>query len=175
MPDRFAEMVRANIPLATYEDIELLLRLYPFPPDFPEFLAWDYTTDVCWTCNTANIASAYKHIARRQLFSVPPGFHGQDLSYYFYDSRTVPMPSQDDIDITYAAEAMLLQFMFGRDFELPEDAPLAKHLSEWPVVGKGNVYANVSLQGFGIGEVADHLQLRCEVINGLVRDPSKGV
>ena len=175
MPARFAEVVRANIPWASDDDIELLQSLYPYPPDLPEFLAWDYTTDIDWTCNTANIADAYKHIARRQLFSVPPALHGLDLSHYFYDNRTVPMSTQEDIDVAYASEATLLQFMFRQDLNLPRDVPLAKKLSEWPVVGEGDVYANVTLEGFGIGEVAEHLQLRCEVINGMVRDPSKGV
>jgi hypothetical protein len=175
MPTRFPEIVRANIPGATDQDVVALQALYPYPPDVPEFLAWDYTTDICWTCNVANIASAYKHIARRQLFAVPPGYHGQDLSYYFYDNVTIPLTTQEDIDVAYASEAMLLQFMFGRDLELPADARFARKLSEWPVLGDGEVYANVTLEGFDFEPVAEHLRQRCGVINTLVRDPAKGV
>ena len=175
MPARFSEVVRANIPGATDDDIELLRALYPFPSNLPEFLAWDYTTDICWTCNSANIASAFKHIGRRQLFAVPPGYHGLDLSYYFYDNVTIPLATQEDIDVAYASEAMLLQFMFRKDLTLPMDARFARKLSEWPVLGEGKVYANVTLAGFDFEPVAEFLQRRCEVIDAMVRDPKNGV
>lgn len=72
-------------------------------------------------------------------------------------------------------EAMLLQFMFRQDFELPADASFARKLSEWPVFGDGGVYANVTLEGFGFEPVAEHLQRRCEVINAIVQNPTNGV
>lgn len=175
MPDRFPGVVRANIPGATDADIEALLAMYPCPPETPEYLAWDYTTDVDWTCNVANFAAAYKHIARRQLFSVPPGTHGLDLSYYFYDNVTIPLATQADIDLAYAAEAMLLQFMFREDFDLPATARFARKLSEWPVYGDGEVYTNVTLDGFDFEPVAEHLVQRCKLINSLIQDPNKGV
>jgi hypothetical protein len=65
--------------------------------------------------------------------------------------------------------------MFRNDLELPANARFARKLSDWPVFGEGGVYANVTLGGFQFEPVAEHLQQRCEVINGLVRDPTKGV
>jgi carboxylesterase type B len=80
MPNRFPEIVRANIPNASNETIETLLSLYPYPPELPEYLAWVYTTDIIWSCTVENIAAAYADRARRFVFSVPPSTHGQDLS-----------------------------------------------------------------------------------------------
>jgi hypothetical protein len=175
MPSRFPEVVRANIPGATDQDIKSLQAMYPYPPDLPKKLAWDYTTDVDWSYNVANFASAYKNVARRQLFSVQPATHGLDIAYYFYDNRTVPMPSQADVDLAYATEAILLQFLFRQDFDLPVNASFAKKLSDWPVYGEGEVFANVTLSGFEIGAVPQDLRKKCDFIDALVRDPSKGV
>jgi hypothetical protein len=176
MPARFPEVVRGNIPNATDADISSFKDLYPYPPGLPEKLAWDFTTDIDWTCNVANIASAYKHIARRQLFSVPPALHGLDLMYYFYDEKTMSMANEEDVQLAEAAKAMLLQFMFGKDFELPTEAKFAKELSTWPVYGDEDVFANVTLDGgYEVGAVPPGLQKKCEAINALVMGPENGV
>lgn len=80
MPNRFPEIVRANIPNASNETVTKLRDLYSFPSELPEKLAWDYTTDVVWSCTVSNIAEAYSDRARRFVFSVPPATHGLDLS-----------------------------------------------------------------------------------------------
>lgn len=80
MPNRFPEIVRANIPNASDEAIQTLLSMYPFPKEIPETLAWEFITDIIWSCTTGNIAEAYGKIARRFLFSIPPATHGLDLS-----------------------------------------------------------------------------------------------
>lgn len=80
MPNRFPEVVRANIPNASNESIAKLQSMYPFSPELPEQLAWDYTTEVVWACSVSNIAEAYADRGRRFLFSVSPAVHGQDIS-----------------------------------------------------------------------------------------------
>jgi hypothetical protein len=95
--------------------------------------------------------------------------------YQFYDNRTVPMPSQEDVGIAYATQAVLLQFMFRQDFDLPADAPYAKKLSDWPMYGDAETFANVTLGGYEVAPVPASLRRKCDVINALVRDPMKQV
>ena len=80
MPTRFPELVRANIPNVSNESIAKLQSLYTYPPQLPEQLAWDYVTDIVFGCSASNIAAAYVNRAKRFVFSVPPAFHGADLS-----------------------------------------------------------------------------------------------
>ena len=80
MPQRFPLLVRANIPNASDHAIKTLQSLYSYPPELPEKLAWDEVTDIVFACNSLNIARAYKNIARRYIFSVPPATHALDLS-----------------------------------------------------------------------------------------------
>jgi len=80
MPNRFPEVVRATIPNLSNDSIAKLQSMYPFPPDLPEFLAWQYTTDLVFGCTASNVAEAYPDRARRFLFSVPPANHGLDIS-----------------------------------------------------------------------------------------------
>jgi carboxylesterase type B len=79
MPGRFPEIVRANIPLASDEDIAKLQSLYPYPAGLPEKLAWDFTTDIVFACPASNIAQAYSGKTREYIYSIPPAMHGYDL------------------------------------------------------------------------------------------------
>lgn len=80
MPNRFSDIVRANIPGISNSSIAKLQSMYMFQPELPEKLAWDYTTDIVFGCSAVNIASAYGERARRYLFSVPPATHGSDVA-----------------------------------------------------------------------------------------------
>jgi hypothetical protein len=80
MPDRFPELVRANIPNISNESIARLQSMYLNPPDLPGKLAWDYTTDIVFGCSAANIAAAYGEKARRYLFAIPPAYHGSEIA-----------------------------------------------------------------------------------------------
>lgn len=175
MPERFPEIVRGNIPNVTDEDVRKIEKMYTYPPELPEKLAWDYTTDVDWTCNVANVASAYKNVARRQLFSVSPATHGLDLMYQFYDNRTISLPSLRDVEIACASQAILLQFMFRRDFHLPAHARFAMKLSDWPFYGDGGVFVNFTIDGFKVGPVPQIMREKTKLINNLVQNPLKGV
>ena len=79
LPEYFPTMVRQILSNASDATIADIMSHYDFPADNPAKLAWDWTTDVIFACNAANIASAYKHCASRYIFSVPPAVHGQDM------------------------------------------------------------------------------------------------
>lgn len=78
MPEAFGELVRRVLPTATNETIAEIQSNYQFG-DTPEKLAWDWTMDIVFSCNAANVAAAYRDVARRYIFSAPPATHGQDL------------------------------------------------------------------------------------------------
>ena len=77
LPEYFPAMVRQILSTASNETIADIESHYDFAGN-PAKLAWDWTTDVIFACNAANIAAAYKGSARRYVFSVPPAIHGQD-------------------------------------------------------------------------------------------------
>ncbi|KAF1993501.1 lipase [Amniculicola lignicola CBS 123094] len=173
MPNRFAEIVRANLPNVTNESIALLQSLYPYSPELPEYLAWAFITDIIWTCTVTNIAHAYGDKARRFLFSVPPSTHGLDLSYFFFaDNSTTPVVS---LKTAYAAESTLLQYMFRRDFPSNPKALYAGPISEWKSFAENGTIANITVDGFEFALVGQDLIKRCETINELIRDPLNGV
>ena len=78
LPEYFPTMVRQILSTASNQTIAYIQSQYDFAGN-PAKLAWDWTTDVIFACNAANIATAYKNRARRYIFSVPPAVHGQDL------------------------------------------------------------------------------------------------
>jgi hypothetical protein len=78
MPTNFPILVRQIFSTASNETIAHIQSHYDFA-DNPAKLAWDWTTDVIFGCNAANLASAYQDRARRYIFSAPPAVHGQDM------------------------------------------------------------------------------------------------
>jgi carboxylesterase type B len=75
-PAYFPIMVRQIMSTASNQTVGEILSLYH--PEFPEQLAWDWTTDVVFACNAYNLASALPQKARRYVMSTPPAVHGQD-------------------------------------------------------------------------------------------------
>lgn len=79
LPEYFPTMVRQILSTASNETIADIESHYDFAGN-PAKLAWDWTTDVIFACNAANIVAAYRGRAKRYVFSVPPAVHGQDLN-----------------------------------------------------------------------------------------------
>ena len=79
MPEAFGALVRRVLPTATNKTIADIQSYYDFGGT-PEKLAWDWTLDILFACNAANLAAAYNTKSRRYIFSVPPSVHGQDLT-----------------------------------------------------------------------------------------------
>ena len=79
MPENFPSLVRQIFGTASNETVAHIQSSYDFADNTAK-LAWDWTTDVIFACNAANLASAYQESARRYIFSAPPAVHGQDLA-----------------------------------------------------------------------------------------------
>ena len=80
MPARFPIIVRANIPNISDANIAKLQAMYPYPAEMPGKLAQDYTTDIVFGCPAASVATAYKDMTKRYLFSIPPAYHGAEIA-----------------------------------------------------------------------------------------------
>jgi hypothetical protein len=65
--------------------------------------------------------------------------------------------------------------MLRKDLPLPENAPLARKLSDWKTFGNEKTVANITLSGFEFGPVPDIIEKRCDFINALLQDPANGV
>jgi hypothetical protein len=79
MPESFPEYVRFVVPGANDSTVDLIQSLYDYPPDTPQRLSWDWTTDILFACNAYNVAKAYGCDTRRYTVSVPPAIHGNDV------------------------------------------------------------------------------------------------
>ncbi|KAK0625939.1 carboxyl ester lipase [Immersiella caudata] len=158
-PERFPIVVRQIFSAISNETIAEIQANYDFAGN-PSKLAWDWTTDVIFACNAANIAAAYNRKARRYIFSVPPAVHGQDGLYFFYsDPTTTPV---GDIDAARTAQKFLISFVHGKEFP-------------WPAYGEGKQITNITAAGFEGVELPEDLRARCEMINRVVMDPKNGV
>ena len=79
MPDGFPSLARGILTSASNETIAALQAMYTNLAE-PAQLAWDWTTDIIFACNAYNLANAFSDRARRYIMSIPPAFHGMDIS-----------------------------------------------------------------------------------------------
>jgi carboxylesterase type B len=80
MPETFPPLVRETAPGASDETIARIQSMYDYPPGLPEKLAWDWATDISFACNAYSIAKAYSNKAQRNVMTIPPATHGQDIN-----------------------------------------------------------------------------------------------
>jgi hypothetical protein len=79
MPQGFPDLVRINFPTASNKTVQRIQSLFPYPPELPEKLAWDWFTSITHACHSHSIAKAYGDKARRYVMTIPPATHGMDL------------------------------------------------------------------------------------------------
>lgn len=176
MPEAFGALVRRALPTATNETVAEIQSYFDFG-DTREKLAWDWTVDNVFSCNAANIDSAYKDVSRRYIFSVPPGTHGQDLTCihthvlwrrfwpwltpsdaFFTDPETTPVENPDDAK---AFQKNLLDFLYGREVD-------------WPIYGPEKHIFNVTSGGFKDVKLPAELDARCKMVNRMIKEPANG-
>ncbi|KAK4119128.1 putative lipase 2 [Parathielavia appendiculata] len=159
MPENFPFLVRQIFTTASKKTITDMQSMYDFAGN-PARLAWDWTTDVIFACNAANIANAYQDRARRYIFSAPPAVHGQDLSYIFYaDQETTPA---EDVQATVVFRKNLLNFLYGCRID-------------WPHYGRDKKITNVTATEFDTMPLPADLDARCQKVNKMVLDLANGV
>lgn len=75
-PEHFPINVRQIMPHASDQVVSAIQSLYH--PETPAQLAWDWTTDAIFSCNSYNLAKALPNKSRRYVMSTPPAVHGFD-------------------------------------------------------------------------------------------------
>jgi len=94
------------------------------------------------------------------------------IDLFYANNVTTPVMN---VDVAFAAQHLLLEFMFRKEFPIPQNFPFLQPLRAWPTYGQNDTIANVTLHGFEIGPVPDITTERCNVINGLIKNPVNGV
>ena len=61
-------------------------------------------SEVVFTCNAHWLNTAYNNDTYSYLFSVPPGLHGEDIAYTFFDGQTGPIILQEVGNATFAID-----------------------------------------------------------------------
>jgi len=76
-----------GFPGADNATVARIQELFPYPPDNPKELAWDWGTEILFSCNAEIIAESYGDKARRYVMSVPPATHGEGTSCEYFSSN----------------------------------------------------------------------------------------
>ncbi|KAI8939663.1 hypothetical protein NX059_003420 [Plenodomus lindquistii] len=153
--------LRSAYPYAPQKSLDYIINtLYPavFDGSYP------YTTEYqrgsliiaegVFTCNTNYLSTAYKNQTYSYLFAVPPGFHGQDVAYTYYDGGALAPP----LGVTNRTVAIALQDFIASFAET--GAPEADGIPQFNMYGEdaGVLKLNIT----GIEEVRDsNANARC--------------
>ncbi|KAK2759967.1 hypothetical protein FQN54_002703 [Arachnomyces sp. PD_36] len=160
MPQAFPELVRINFPTASNETIERIKALFPYPPELPEKLAWDWITSIVYACHGQSIAKAYGDKARRYVMTIPPAIHGQDLSYLFFiNNATTPV---SNVEVARQTQSYFMQFIRG------------EALQEWPTYGTEFNIMDISEDGFEVKPDPWETSDICPTLFEVVMDPENG-
>ncbi|CAG9988634.1 unnamed protein product [Clonostachys byssicola] len=158
-PEYFPIMVRQIMPNASDEVVSTIQALY-YHPETPAQLAWDWTTDAIFSCNSYNLANALPGKSRRYVMSTPPATHGQDLWYFFYvDEEQTPL-GEEGVGLAREFQTKLLDFVHGDDVA-------------WPLYGSEKNILNIT-DRFEETTWGPDLTKRCDTINRFVLDPANG-
>jgi carboxylesterase type B len=177
-PEYFPTMVRQIMPNASDEVVSTIQTLY-YHPETPAQLAWDWTTDAIFSCNSYNLANALPGKSRRYVMSTPPATHGQDLwckfhpslpfspglttlphlDFFYVDEEQTPL-GEEGVGLAREFQTKLLDFVHGDDVA-------------WPLYGPEKNIFNIT-DRFEEATWAPDLTKRCDTINRFVLDPANG-
>ncbi|KAL8627146.1 hypothetical protein Q9189_007155 [Teloschistes chrysophthalmus] len=146
----FDGFLAAHFPTATIQQIKYINEvLYPGPASYARLARLDADVyNVCWTVLLADTADkAYNYI-----FSVPPGYHAQDLAYTFYNGEG--FQKGVDVGVARVLQRAIADFVVGGD---PNggggegDRGDGEGEGKWPVWGRGTRVANLTVEGVRVG------------------------
>jgi carboxylesterase type B len=148
--------VAAAFPEASNSTVDTLLTdVYPdvlngSEPWQAEFArAVQLSTDAFFACTTAYLAEAKGNATHNYIFAYPPGFHGDDVPYTFFNGE-----SSVKADLAIALQDYLVAFAKMGDPNTPT-------LPKFPEYGKGSSVLRFSEVGI-TSQVDDMRNRRCK-------------
>ncbi|KAI3325707.1 carboxylesterase [Xylariaceae sp. AK1471] len=151
-------------PEASNSTINTLLKdIYPDVLDGSEPWETEFaravqlSTDAFFTCTTAYLAEAKGNATHNYIFAYPPGFHGDDLAYTFFNGE-----SSVDADLAIALQDYLVAFAMTGD-------PNTSALPKFPEYGDEGLILRFSELGITT-QVDDVRNRRCEWLQQAIID-----
>ncbi|KAF3481766.1 uncharacterized protein GIQ15_04525 [Arthroderma uncinatum] len=172
MPEAFPGYVRINFPTASNETIQRIQNLFPFPPDKPERLAWDWLTSIVYACHSTTITKAYGSKAYRYVMRIPPATHALDLTYFFFvDNQTTPVVSYD---VARQSQEYLYQFLLGKGDKGDASLLPSPKYPAWPPYGTNFHTMDIVEHGFELKTDPWETNGICRTLIDIVKDPENG-
>ena len=94
------------------------------------------------------------------------------LDFFFADNVTTPVAS---IKTAYISQAYLLEYMFGKEFEVIQGRNDVPSLNDWPLFDQEEITANITAGGYTFVPLEQTVEYRCAYINAMLLDPTNGV
>jgi len=95
---KFRAYIKSNVPSATDATIDYVASVL-YPPNFNG--SYGYTNQIertavllseySFTCNTRYFATGFENNVYAYYFSVPPGLHGEDIAYTYFNGDTTTL------------------------------------------------------------------------------------
>lgn len=156
--------VRQAMPAATNATITTILSTL-YPPDYNGTYGYTSITtrlstilsEFAFTCNARYLDTAYNNQTYAYYFSVPPGLHGEDVSYTFFNGDTTT--SDDGLPVNATVARTLQDYLTS--FAMT-GTPNEVGVPYFPMYQSNSTLDNVAISGLGalINETAN--ATRCD-------------
>ncbi|CAG8976122.1 hypothetical protein HYALB_00002403 [Hymenoscyphus albidus] len=163
--DEFKAALENQLSTATTDAIDYITNtLYPavyngsYPYTNVNQRATLFAAELSFTCNTRYLNTAFSNETSSYYFAVPPGLHGQDIAYTFFNGDTTTLNDGSPVN---AATANLLQ-KYIANFATSESAdPNGPGLPYFPVYGNNATVLVLDLAAQGQLAVDSAANGRC--------------
>ncbi|KAK9423143.1 putative Alpha/Beta hydrolase protein [Seiridium unicorne] len=148
----------------------ILSDLYPavFDGTYPWYSEYgravQMNTDFYFACSTNFLAEAYNAETHNYIFAYPPGYHGEDVSYVFFNGDTSTLDDGLPVNaaLAYQLQDYILQFTKSGN-------PNSGSLTDFPVYGSTGSVLKFTAAGVVVG-VDDMKNDRCAWIQQAMVD-----
>lgn len=162
-------LLEANLvsvfPTASNDTINYMLNtLYPAVYDgtYPYTTIFQraslVTAEVSFTCNTRYLDLAYNNETYSYYFTVPPGLHGEDIAYTFFNGDTTT--SDDGLPINATVATTLQKYI--TNFALSGSSPNGVGVPFFPEYQSNATVLELGIYGIGALSVDTTANSRCD-------------
>lgn len=151
--------VESVYPQLSNETLNAILDLYPLSTYGSQFLRGvQIATDSFFACTTRYLGLAYGNETYNYIFAYPPGYHGEDTSYTFFNGDTSTLDDGYPVDptVAYALQDYIVGFTISGN---PNDSPAGAAV-EFPTYGSNGSVIEFTSSG-AIVTIDDMVNDRC--------------